>query len=724
MNKVAMLGLALGASVLAAGVIQARPIYIEESAVLTPPNNGVAYAFFGFHAATNGAYALVVGKRAQTDLETTTYDALLYRRTSSGWQYARILSTGGYNENDDPKTPIVIGMKGNLASAELSNSGTKIYRFNGTDWVPAGTGTHPSDYVSIDGNRILYGGDEGWDGQVFEPDGSGGWKVTELRGQNRCCDDEFWGGPVDLLGDRAILGTPYPYLDEAQEIPIYQRYADGSWQLLAKLQVPTGGWLGDYVGLHADKAIVSGNNGHFVWSNVYGEPDDRLQPANAYAQAPYAYLAGRIAKDGNLVAAYAFDPDLQHSVINIFRPDAAGKYEHVAVLKTKNGQALSGWFEMQGNTVVAGGEGKAYVFQLPATMTAHLARYERFESGNGASWTPRAGSQFTVVRPTPLNGVYRQSNTAGDAHSVLTNTSWRDQAIEADVRASTLRCADCWVGLATRYSNDQNYYYVTLRNSGTVQLKRRQNGAFVTLASAPVTMQLNRTYRLRLESIGTAQRVYLDGKLVLNAQDAATLAPGNAAIVMYGAAADYDNVIVTPTPRATLYADDFTGTENLGTWSYTGTGQWSIANNAFTQTSLAGNARAVIGTPTDDQIVGLRVRPTAFAAGTATQERWVGVVARYTDIQNYYYLTLRNSNRLSLRKLVNGVASEIVAVPVTVNTSTTYALRLEVTGQSLRVYLNGALVMQGVDKSHAKGRTGVMTYKTAAQYDDYVAYRP
>jgi hypothetical protein len=218
--------------------------------------------------------------------------------------------------------------------------------------------------------------------------------------------------------------------------------------------------------------------------------------------------------------------------------------------------------------------------------------------------------------------------------------------------------------------------------------------------------------------------VYLNGALVLTAESSAAQVAGSAALVMYGAAADYDNVTVTPTPRATLFADDFSDRYYYGDWLQTGTGQWSHTNSMFSQNSVAGDARALIGTPTDDQVVSFRVRPTAFAAGTATQERWVGLIARYTDDRNYYFLTLRNSNKVSLRKVVNGAVTVIGSVPLTVSAGSTYALRLDATGQSLRAYVNDALVIQAVDSSHAKGRGGAVTYKAAAQFDDYMAYQP
>jgi len=182
MKTFAMLSLALGVSMLAV-VAHARPVYIEESTVLTPPDNGITYTEFGSRAVSNGQYALVVGRRATADFNVWDYDALLYRRTSSGWQFVRILASGGYYAgSDETFHPVVVGMTGDLASVELTNSGsTRIFRFNGTDWVPAGAGTRPSEDVSIDGDRILYGGSYGWDGEVYEPDGSGGWKFAQVE---------------------------------------------------------------------------------------------------------------------------------------------------------------------------------------------------------------------------------------------------------------------------------------------------------------------------------------------------------------------------------------------------------------------------------------------------------------------------------------------------------------------------------------------------------------
>jgi pectate lyase len=156
----------------------------------------------------------------------------------------------------------------------------------------------------------------------------------------------------------------------------------------------------------------------------------------------------------------------------------------------------------------------------------------------------------------------------------------------------------------------------------------------------------------------------------------------------------------------------------------TGTGQWAWNAGALAQNSIGGDARAAGGTPTDDQIVQARVRPTAYAPASGTQERWTGILARYRDERNYYYLSLRSSNTVSLRKLVNGTITTLASAPLTVTINTPHVLRLEAVGNQLRGYVDGVLVVQAADSSHASGSGGLLTYKAAATYDDYVSYQP
>ena len=120
----------------------------------------------------------------------------------------------------------------------------------------------------------------------------------------------------------------------------------------------------------------------------------------------------------------------------------------------------------------------------------------------------------------------------------------------------------------------------------------------------------------------------------------------------------------------------------------------------------------------------VRTRLDTFATPTGTQERWFGVMARYSDDANYYYLSLRSSNTVSLRKIVNGSISTLASAAFTVQPATWYSLRLDAVGTRLRAYVNGRLVLEASDGSHARGTSGPVMFKAAVDYDDFSAIQP
>ena len=92
--------------------------------------------------------------------------------------------------------------------------------------------------------------------------------------------------------------------------------------------------------------------------------------------------------------------------------------------------------------------------------------------------------------------------------------------------------------------------------------------------------------------------------------------------------------------------------------------------------------------------------------------------------QNYYYVTVRNDNTVSLRKLVNGQIVVLDTAPLTVSLGTWYTLRLEAVGSALRTYVNGRLLLEANDSTHSEGSYGLATFRTSAQFDDFIATQP
>jgi hypothetical protein len=711
----ALLGCALAGNAAAA-----RPLIIEESSIIQSPDPAI-YPSFGFEVATNGEEALIAGFDDKTNVEVWQYYVLLYRKVNGQWVFQRVLQ---HHEHfyDSYSYPVQFALRGNLAVVALAG-GPNLWRRTASGWQQLGNLGGLTEDVELEGNRTAFSVGEPWDAYVADINSDGTFTRTYLPGQPRSPDDEHWGGPVDLSGNRVIIATPDTWDLEPQEIPIYERSTAGTWGLLAKLQVPYGvPGLGGPVALRGDDAIVDASGGAYVWRlpNFYS-PVDRLQAVDNLGN-DVAPSYREIEKSGDFVFVHQPSSDRAVSVINVFRPGSSGRYEHVAVLAAKNGVSLRGSFDISGNTVMADGNDQAvHVFELPADFSTPAPRYENFDNG-ASGWTPQPGAQFTVASGS--NRVYRQSNTNGDARSLLGGTDWRDQGIEADIRPTEFVGSDRWVGLITRYQDAQNFVYVTLRSSGTVQLKRLDDGAIREMARAPLAVTVNRSNRVRLESVGGVHRVYVDGKLLLDVDDDTEIQPGQAGIAMYRARADYDNVVVTPSPHTTIFARNFDNEFQVGRWRLTGAGQWSASGGVFAQNSVGGDARADIGTPTDDQVVRATVRPIAYAAPSGTSERWTGLMARYVDERNYYYVSLRSGNTLSLRKVINGTITPLASLPFPVTLNTPYRVRLEAVSNQLRVYVNDVLRLQATDGSLARGSGGLVTFKAAAHFDNYDAYQP
>ncbi|HEY6126443.1 MAG TPA: hypothetical protein VIV63_17445, partial [Steroidobacteraceae bacterium] len=410
----------------AASLASARPVVIEETTTLTNPNP-TAYAQFGRMVATNGEYALVLGSRDSVDEqynEIQTRDALLYRRVAGQWQYQQVLRAS-QTFNEGYNFPDLLAMNGNLAVLELDGN-TQAYRLTGGAWQPAGEFRTLTEDIEIDGDRVVTTtGDCSWSGRVREADGSGGWVATGLSGQPRGCDDEHWGGPADIAGDRVILGNAGTFDLEDQEAVIWQRSGLGSWYRAGSIVSPFGhtGFSGE-VALRGDDAIVDADLGAYVYrlSNLT-QSVSRLRSADTYLQSRISPFGTRkIEKSGELVFVRQPSYDRASQVINVFRANAAapGTYDHVAVLAPRGGGPLINWFDVSGNTVIASGAETAYIFELPASLTSPAPRQDNFETGSAAGWTPIAGSQFSVVT-SGTNRIYRQSSTAGEARALLGN---------------------------------------------------------------------------------------------------------------------------------------------------------------------------------------------------------------------------------------------------------------------------------------------------------------
>jgi hypothetical protein len=97
----------------------------------------------------------------------------------------------------------------------------------------------------------------------------------------------------------------------------------------------------------------------------------------------------------------------------------------------------------------------------------------------------------------------------------------------------------CRTYTTTRYSDENNYYYLVARSSNVVSLRKLVNGEIVELDRADFTVTPGAWYRLRLEAVGDQLRGYVNDVLRVEATDS-SLASGISGIATYRTAARID----------------------------------------------------------------------------------------------------------------------------------------------------------------------------------------
>ena len=722
------------AGLLAVPTVWAGPRILEETARIPAPDNTY---IFPFSVAIDGDWLIATGHKDVDGLPDANQDnsAWLYQRQSNGsWTLVRRL-VQHFILADFDEPLINVDMQGGVAVVQKEGA-TFIFERSGTNWisVPSPITTDGMDVEVSNGTITVSAGTCSWATNSYRKNSIGAWTLVRQTPAESSpdCENEDDRGDVDVSGNAVIVAT---FSDGTN--PSSARIFEGPFgttPVMTRLVAPTGNpfAFGDTVAIDLPAAVVGDStpnigpqaytrdaSGHWAHNGSLLRPDNLtlIRPEQIELRGGFAIVSQ---PDDDVYST-------RSGSVSVFQRNSNGTFRYVAKLIGSDGGVdfgLGFTAEISGRRIaVANIANRAvYVFELPTSLTPPATMQDNFEDGNAADWTPQAGSMFSVATTT-TSRVYRQSSTAGNATSLWNNTSRTDQAVEADITptAFSTTTGDKWFGLVARYTGPTNHYYVTLRNNHSLLLRKMVNGVFTTLASAAVPVTLNRSYRVRLEAVGTKVRVFIDGQRYLEANDRA-LSQGQAGVVTFRTRADFDNVLVSSNPRTTLATykfsvddeDSFAAWESVGTWTQ------NLSTGLYTQTSTTSGSRSITGIATDDQVVTATLRRT----GAAGSNNWLGVAARYRNDGNYYYVTLRNNNTISLRKLVNGAITELDAAAFTVTTNTFYRVRLEVVGTQLRAYINDVLRLEATDASHATGRYGPVLYRTVAEYDEVTAAQP
>ena len=176
---------------------------------------------------------------------------------------------------------------------------------------------------------------------------------------------------------------------------------------------------------------------------------------------------------------------------------------------------------------------------LLVTVGAHAATIftDDFSDGNATGWTASGGT-WSVA-----SGAYRQSGTSSDARARAGSAAWTDYTVSADVTPLAFNGADRFVAVLARAQSNTSYYYLALRSSNRVELKRLVGGSATTLASTSFAVAVGTRYRVSLQARGPALTGSVNGTPLVSASDG-QFAAGQIGLATFNASAEFDNVLV------------------------------------------------------------------------------------------------------------------------------------------------------------------------------------
>ena len=713
------LGLLIG-MLLFCAIAYGRVPFVEPTLALRIPDAGIQ------QTAVEGDWILARAHyRTNVNPDDPEYDfdiwekVVLFHRTTFGeWQLVQTLADEYLIFNSDEHYPdphdLVLA---NGVAAFSTNSGLHIFERVAGSWVPrpvVGASQQEPVDLAFDGTTLLASdGSCATAAKVFTRQANGSWAAAqgELVGLAEC--EEYFRRELAVSGSRALVFEDAPFNGTPNDhVRVFER-SGGAWLPGATLPRPSDAdpYYGPALALRGDLALVGGDGTHVYRRGTAGFTHDGQVPLLVSALDPtYTHDL----KIGAQLALQTYPGPSTTSDIAVLQPNSTGGFDHVATLGVaENQQSLS----ISGRRVVAAGGGAALVYELPLSIPPTTAAVHDFENGT-QGWTAIAG-QFAVAQRGATR-VYRQSSLVGDTVAV-NSADLEATLITADVRPTAFDGETRWVGLMARYIDENNFYYVTIRANDSISIRKKVNGVITELRTYWPPVDVGRNYRVSLEVVGNRLTFY-DGYYVIQAWDYENSLPhGRAGLRTYRATAEFDNVVITPAPFMELGGGFYNSHGSMfdivdGNWIATG------ASFGLDQTSTAGDARILHSPATDDQVV--RVTAQVNGIGAASGSHWIGAMLRYTDASNYYYVSLRTSNELSLRKVVNGVITELARQPFTVQVGQPYRLRIEAIGTKLIVYVNDEVRLQTRDASHAQGRSGLVTYRAAASFTDYEVFQP
>jgi hypothetical protein len=655
-----------------------------------------------------------------------------YDGKQSAYLYRRSVSTGKFAllrtllETPAPYAGGDVAMKNGIAAVRIGTRVT-IFENSGGTYVPGHTAaplTHPGG-LAISGKSVIVGGDGcSYDAVIYQKGTDGNWGVTgRIDDHQGDCHPE--GLLVDLNYDYALVTVPH-----ADHATAWRRNGTAlDWLPAGTLTLPAGADAGNSPFVLENSTAVAPDNYAFRRSGSTWTRTSRAQEVAHDADLQGVQVVDR---DGLLLSVQTIAGSPTNNDTHVFEETTPGHFENSAILNVidpKRVDVSARTAVVISDTISHGGFwGPPYdidIFDLPSPVSAPPPVVDDFENGNITDFT-FYGGQFALAS-RGSNHVLAQGNSSGLAIAVANDSeSATDQIAETDFTTANSN-SDSWVGLVAKYVDANNFYYLAVYNNLTFRLYKRVNGVDTLLRQS--TWRNPRPVnhvKLSVSSFGTfVSEINGDG---LSDADDTTFTHGRAGLATFQTRADFDNVRIAGNNSVGLLYNDFVlGPFNDQNFTEVG-GQWQEQKDAqnhnagFAQLDSTVYALASTGVPLENQQIDAIVRLDSF--NSSTTSGWVGLLARYQDPQNYYYVAIRSKNQIQIRKVVNGVTTILAAAPFTAQPGVDHHFVFSTINDQLHLVVDGVLLAAAHDDTFISGQYGMGTYRATATWKTFSVMQP
>lgn len=673
---------------------------------LHDPADPDATFFYASAVAIDGDSIILV-----TD-KNSVRSALLYRRGTNGqWAFERYLMQVPAPSNTNVR--VAVSMKNFIAVIKLDEVVTIWEKQNG-NWVRAATDAEirqPGRFA-ISTDRVMIGADGCTDDALIyrKSATTGRWGITGRIARQAGVCSPTQQRYIDLNYDNALVRT-------GNVLRGYRRNG-GNVTWPASFTLNTGVISDGSPAIQSNVIVLPGGNYYRVTSSGVTQLGN-LTPLNAANGAGSA--SQPLYRDGKLLTGEWTEGYRTVAQPNLWVPNASGGFDQVALLGAEIG---GGEYDISHDTVVAALEdyftfGTVAVFEIPTPAQAPRPIVNNFETGDASGIDQYGQVGFTPVNDG-RNTVFRHFGF-GDPlnYAVWHDSDWPlSQQMTARVNSGVTGAEDpskSWAGLALRFTDAGNTYVGYVTGSNVARIVAFVNRQEFVLAEKQLTT-FPQDRQLVFSILGDELDFQAGPGNFLSATDS-RLKAGRAGVAVNGPNTDFDDVIVAPTRGFSILYRDYNGDLTYGGPLTQIGGRWTVPSDGeyyLQQTDLTQQALYLGGTPTHDQTVSTEMRLDQF--GSTNPVAWIGLVARYVNARTFYYLSVRSSGQLQIRKTVNGVTTVLAAKTYAPAVGAFHKYKFEVVGGELRAYADDLLIASVRDSEIPSGQYGVGSYRASASW--------